>query len=84
MRKFNALQTSIKAAAISGIFFFWVNATIEAFKLSWHIIHGPEDETSPEDKTSPVHKAVCGHCQEVYDDDEYHMIHGTHLCGACR
>ena len=81
MRKFNAIQTSIKAAAVSGIFFAWANFTIEALKFSWHIIRGPEDETSPVDKT---HKAVCGHCQEVYDDDEYHLIHGTHLCGACR
>ena len=30
------------------------------------------------------HKAVCGNCQEHYDDDEYHLIHGTHLCEACR
>ena len=29
-------------------------------------------------------KAVCGYCQELYDDDEYHLIHGTHLCHNCR
>ena len=75
----NVLQASIKAAAVSGIFFAWANFTIEAFKISWHIIH-----TSPEDENKASFKAVCGHCQELYDDDEYHLIHGTHLCGACR
>ena len=79
MRKSNALQTPIKAAAIGGIFFFWAALTIEALKISLHII-----STSPEDKYEASFKAVCGHCQELYDDDEYHMIHGTHLCEACR
>ena len=49
---------------------------MEAFKFSWHII-----STSPEKETW---KTVCGNCQELYDDDEYHLIHGTHLCEACR
>ena len=72
----NALQVFIKTAAVSGIGLVWVNYTIEAFKFAWHIV-----STSPEKKTW---KAVCGNCQELYDDDEYHLIHGTHLCGACR
>ena len=69
----NALHASIKTAAVGGIFLVWTNYTIEAFKITWHII-----STSPEEKTC---KAVCGNCQEHYDD---HLIHGTHLCEACR
>ena len=80
MQKFDALQASLKAAAVSGIFMIWANFTIEAFKFSRHII-----STSPEKETwKPITKAVCGNCQELYDDDEYNLIHGTHLCEACR
>ena len=72
--------SALKAAAVSGIFMIWYNFTIEALKFSWHII-----STSPKKDTyDPVFKAVCGNCQKLYDDDEYHLIHGTHLCGACR
>ena len=71
------LQTFIKTAAVGGIALFWVNFTVESFKLAWHII-----STSPDDDA--VFKAVCGNCQKHYDDDEYHLIHGTHLCEACR
>ena len=80
MQKVNALQVFIKTAAIIGIGLFWVNFTTETFKFAWHII-----STSPEKETyKPSFKAVCGHCQEHYDDDEYHLIDGTHLCEACR
>ena len=79
----NVFHTSIKAAAVTGIALFWVNLTIEAFKVAWHII-----STSPGIKAvhddGAIFKAVCGHCQELYDDDEYHLIHGSHLCEACR
>ena len=76
----NTLQVFIKTAAVSGIGLVWVNFTIEAFKMAWHII-----SSSPEEKNlDPIAQAVCGHCQELYDDDEYHLIHGTHLCEACR
>ena len=34
MPKFDALQASLKVAAVGGIFMLWVNFTIEAFKLS--------------------------------------------------
>ena len=58
MLKFDALQASLKAAAVSGIFMLWVNITIEAFKLSWHFI-----STSPEKETlEAVRKAVCQNC----------------------
>ena len=74
------LQASLKVPAVSGIFIISANFTIEAFKFSWHII-----STSPEKETwKPITKAVCGNCQELYDDDEYHLIHGTHLCEAFR
>ena len=74
------VQTALKLAAVSGIFIAWANFTIEAFKFSWHIISAlPKKETY---KAS--FKAVCGNCQELYDDDEHHLIHGTHLCEACR
>ena len=80
MQKFDPLQASLKFAAVGGIFMIWSNFTIEAFKFAWHII-----STSPEKETYKASfKAVCGNCQELYDDDEYHLIHGTHLCGACR
>ena len=80
MKKFDALQASIKVAAVSGIFMAWSNFTIEAFKFAWHIV-----STSPEKETwKGVSKVVCENCQEHYDDDEYHLIHGTHLCKAYR
>ena len=79
-QKVNALQVFIKTAAVRGIGLVWVNFTIEAFKFARHIV-----STSPEEKTwNPITKAVCGHCQERYDDDEYPLIHDTHLCEACR
>ena len=79
--KVNALQASIKAAAVGGIFFIRANFKIEAFKFAWHIV-----STSPEERKTwiPITKAVCGYCQELYDNDEYGLIHGTHLCEACR
>ena len=59
------LQTFIKTAAIGGIAFFWVNFTVESLKMAWHIIF-----TSPEKTLMAPFKAVCGNCQEHYDDDE--------------
>ena len=80
MQKFDPLQASLKFAAVGGIFMIWSNFTIEAFKFAWHII-----STSPEKETYKASfKAVCEKCQKNYDDDEYDLIHGTHLCEACR
>ena len=80
MQKFDPLEASFKLIAVGGIFTMWAKFTIEAFKFSWHII-----TTSPEKETHKASfKAVCGNCQEHYDDDEYHLIYGTHLCEACR
>ena len=76
----NALQASLKAVAVSGIFMLWANFTIEAFKLSWHII-----STSPEKETlEVVRKAVCQNCGNVYDDDDFAVIIEKCLCFDCR
>ena len=80
MQKDYALQLLIKTAAVSGMSLVWVNFTIEACKFALHLV-----STSPGEKTwNPITKSVCGHCQELYDDDEYHLINGTHLCEACQ
>ena len=80
MQKFDSLQATIKVAAVGRIFMVWSNFIVKALKMAWHII-----STSPEEETWKVaSKVVCGNCQELYDDDEYHLIHGTHLCEACR
>ena len=74
------VQSALKAAAVGGIFMIWYNSTIEAFNFPWHVI-----STSPKiDTYEPVFKAVCQNCQKLNDDDDYHLIHGTHLCEACR
>ena len=76
----NALQASLKVAAVGGIFMLWVNITIEAFKLSWHII-----STSPEKETlEVVRKAVCQNCGDVYDDDHFDVVIEKCLCFDCR
>ena len=70
------VQSALKAAAVSGIVMIWYNFSIEAFNFAWHIT-----STKPKKDTyEPVFKAVCENCQKLYDDDEYHLIHGAHLC----
>ena len=75
------VQSSLKAAAVGGIFMIWYNFTIEAFNFSWHII-----TTSPEKDTyKAVHKCLCQHCGEIYDDnEERHVIEGALFCDFCR
>ena len=76
----DALQVSLKAAAVGGIFMLWTKITIEAFKLSWHII-----STSPEkDTLNVVRKAVCQNCGNVYYDDDFDVITERCLCFDCR
>ena len=75
--KVNPLQAYIKAAAVSGIVFVWVNFTVEAFKIAWHII-----STSPGEKTwKVVSKVMCEECKEFFIDklDE----DGKYICFAC-
>ena len=80
MPKFDALQASLKAAAVGGIFMIWANFTIKAFKLSWDIISLPEKDTY-----KPVVKFMCQNCGEIYDDDEEkHVIDGVLWCDLCR
>ena len=81
MPKFDAIQASLKAVAVGGIFILWVNITIEAFKLSWHIISNlPEKKKTLE----VVRKAVCHNCGNVYDDDDFDVIIEKCLCFDCR
>ena len=75
----DALQVSLKAAAVFGIFMLWTNITIEAFKLSWHIISLPKKET-----LEVVRKAVCENCGNVYNDDDFDVITERCLCFDCR
>ena len=60
-----SIQASLKAAAVGGIFMLWNHITIEAFKLSWHII-----STSPEeDNYRPVTSVMCTECRHLFDRD---------------
>ena len=75
MKKVNTLQVLIKTAAVGGIAFLWVNFTVEAFKIAWHII-----STSPEDETwEPIVKqrVMCESCHGNFLDD------GGELCESC-
>ena len=55
----------IKSVAVGGIAMLWVNFTLRAFKMAWHII-----STSPED-LKPITKEIvmCENCQECFIDD---------------
>ena len=65
MPKFDALQASLKAAAVGGIFMLWTNITIEAFKISWHII-----STSPKkDNYGPVTSVMCTEYRHLFPGD---------------
>ena len=58
-KRVDVLQTFIKTAAVSGIALVWVNFTVKAFKMAWHIISTlPEDENSKDDEF-----------QEPFDDE---------------
>ena len=71
----NALQYSLKAAVVGGIFMFWVNITIEAFKLSWHIA-----TTTPGKETyKPVTSVMCTECRHFFPGDQEPFI-----CLSCQ
>ena len=73
MPKFDALQASLKAAAVGGIL---ANITTEAFKLSWHII-----STSPEKETyKAVTKVMCAECKHVFTDES---ADEPYICLSC-
>ena len=76
----HVVQASFKAVAVGAILFVWVEYTKEAFKFAWHIV-----STSPEQETwKAIAKVSCDNCRKLYDDDEYGLIHGAHLCENCR
>ena len=70
-------QSAFKALAVSGIFMFWANFTIEAFKFSWHII-----TTTPEKETyKPVARVMCTECKHFFpggSEDE------PFICFSCQ
>ena len=75
MPKFDALQSSLKAAAVGGILMVWANFTKEVLKLSWHII-----TTSPEKDTyKAVSKVRCEECKEFFIGDEK-----DNICFPCQ
>ena len=80
--KFNALDVFIKTAAVSGKGLVWINFTLKAFKMAWHII-----STLPEEYTlNPVSKEIvmCEKCQEHFIDDGEELEFGKFLCESCR
>ena len=84
MPRVNALQAFIKTAAVSGIVFFWVNFTVESLKTAWHIISYSPETLMRNSQDTADFKVVCENCQELYDNDERHLINGSKLCEACR
>ena len=78
--KANTHNAILKFVAISALFSALFKISVDVFDFALQIL-----SISPKEKTlKAVSKVVCGNCQEHYDDDEYHLIHGTHLCEACR
>ena len=74
MPKFDALQASLKAVAVSGIFMIWANFTIEAFNFSWHII-----STSSETYKA-VSKVMCAECKHFFAD----VADEPYICLSCQ
>ena len=74
--------TLIKLAAVTGISLVWVNFTVKAFKLGWHIaLFSLEKE---EEKKSLPEIVMCEECQKRFLDDENVLIHERFLCEGCR
>ena len=69
------LQAFIKTAAVGGIAFFWVNVTVESFKIAWHIISTSEPIVKQ--------KVMCENCYGYFLDDGGELIHGKILCESC-
>ena len=74
--------SELKTAAVSGKGLVWVNFTVKAFKMVWHMI-----STSPEEDEEETWKAIsrvmCENCQEHFIDDRGELIHGGFLCETC-
>ena len=74
----NPFQASLKAVAVSGIIFTWINFTIEVFKFSWHII-----STSPKKETyKAVSKVSCEECKGFFNGELGED--GKYICFTCR
>ena len=55
----------IKSAAVGGIVMVWVNFTLKAFKMAWHII-----STSPEEETCEAEPCPEEFQEPFYDELE--------------
>ena len=78
--KVNTLHAPLKAIAVSGLFFTWVNLTVKIFNIACQIISiSPEEET-----LKAISKVVCENYEEHYIDDEIELILGKCLCETCR
>ena len=61
----DALQASLKVAAVGGICMLWIKFTVEAFNLSWHIF-----SASPEKDTyKAVTRVMCTECRHYFPGD---------------
>ena len=82
--KFDIPLALIKTAAVSGIVLVWANFTVEAFKMSWHII-----STSPEEEeTLPKkHSFRCEYCFRSFQGDDnsqrWALCQAFYVCDDC-
>ena len=79
--KFDFLQIFIKTAAVIGIGVVWVNFTVKAFKMSWHIISTSLEE---EETWKAISKVMCKECHEVFIDGGDELEDGKFICWTCR
>ena len=78
--RFDFLQAFIKTAAVSGIGFVWVNFTVKAFKMAFHIIYTLPEE---EETCKAVSKVMCEECHELFIDDGDELEDGKFICWTC-
>ena len=70
----------IKSVAVGGIAMLWVNFTVKAFKMAWHII----STLSEEETFEAVTNVMCENCQEHFIDDGKELEFGKFLCESFR
>lgn len=58
----------------------WVNFTVKAFKMAWHIISTSQKERTCEDFKQIV---VCEKCQGFFIDYGEELKYGRFLCETC-
>ena len=83
--KVDVLQAFIKTAAVCGIGLVWVNFTVKAFKMAWHIMFtSPEEEKEEEEDTwKAASRVMWEDCKEYFFDDGNALEHGRFLCETC-